>query len=198
MITITLNQMERLAPTLLDDFQIPNGMDADTFKNRLRFVTGELGLVYLEPCFLQEQIKIWSLSRVNSWERQLLALEQIYSPIENYNRMEDWEHVTKENEATASESRMSGSGKATEKDGAFPDSVDLKLNGEHSVENTQSDIGSGARDLQRKLTDTAHVHGNIGVTTNQQMINEELELRKKDIYNMICEEFKQEFCILLY
>lgn len=36
-----------------------------------------------------------------------------------------------------------------------------------------------------KVTRTEHTHGNIGVTTNQQMIESELELRKKNFYQII-------------
>lgn len=42
-------------------------------------------------------------------------------------------------------------------------------------------------------------HGNIGVTTNQQMINEELELlRHFDIYGYIAELFEEENMLMIY
>lgn len=42
-------------------------------------------------------------------------------------------------------------------------------------------------------------HGNIGVTTNQQMINEELELlRHFDIYNYIAELFENDNMLMIY
>lgn len=44
-----------------------------------------------------------------------------------------------------------------------------------------------------------HVHGNIGVTTNQQMIDAELEMRKKyDLYTVIASLFEREFVVQLY
>lgn len=45
---------------------------------------------------------------------------------------------------------------------------------------------------------TSHIHGNIGVTTNQQMIEAELELRKFDIYNDIAMRFEHEFLVQVY
>lgn len=45
---------------------------------------------------------------------------------------------------------------------------------------------------------TAHVHGNIGVTTNQQMITSEIELRKYDVYTDIAMRFEKEFLMQLY
>lgn len=49
-------------------------------------------------------------------------------------------------------------------------------------------------------TDTFEVfrHGNIGVTSNQHMINEELELRKFDIYVDIARRFENEFIVQVY
>ena len=41
--------------------------------------------------------------------------------------------------------------------------------------------------------------GNIGVTTTQQMITEEMELHKKfDMYHIIIDEFKFQFCLSVY
>lgn len=45
---------------------------------------------------------------------------------------------------------------------------------------------------------TAHLHGNIAVTTTQQMITQEIELRKYDIYNDIAMRFEHEFLVQVY
>lgn len=47
-------------------------------------------------------------------------------------------------------------------------------------------------------TDTLTKHGNLGVTTNQKMINEELELRKHDIFENWLKEFANKHLILSY
>jgi hypothetical protein len=43
-----------------------------------------------------------------------------------------------------------------------------------------------------------HTHGNIGVTTNQLMVEAELKLRQYDIYKLITNEFIDTFCIGVY
>ena len=43
-----------------------------------------------------------------------------------------------------------------------------------------------------------HTHGNIGVTTNQRMVQAELDLRQTDIYSIIVNEFIDKFCIGVY
>ena len=62
--------------------------------------------------------------------------------------------------------------------------------------------------LTRGTTDTitnsgnhqfdSHIHGNIGVTTNQQMVEAEIELRRFDIYTDIARRFEKEFLIDIY
>ena len=48
-------------------------------------------------------------------------------------------------------------------------------------------------------TRKSNIHGNIGVTTNQQMIEQELELlRHFDIYGYIAELFENDNMLLIY
>lgn len=43
-----------------------------------------------------------------------------------------------------------------------------------------------------------HAHGNIGVTTTQDMIRQQREIDLFNIYDIIIEDFKMRFCILVY
>lgn len=43
-----------------------------------------------------------------------------------------------------------------------------------------------------------HAHGNIGVTTTQQLIKEQREVERFNLYDIIIEDFKMRFCILIY
>lgn len=45
---------------------------------------------------------------------------------------------------------------------------------------------------------SSRIHGNIGVTTSQQMIESELELRRFDIYTDIAARFEHEFIVQVY
>lgn len=45
---------------------------------------------------------------------------------------------------------------------------------------------------------SSRIHGNIGVTTSQQMINSELELRRYDVYADIAARFEREFIVQVY
>lgn len=43
-----------------------------------------------------------------------------------------------------------------------------------------------------------HAHGNIGVTTTQEMIQQERRIDRFNMYDIIIEDFKMRFCILVY
>lgn len=58
--------------------------------------------------------------------------------------------------------------------------------------------GTTSNTMHNELKHGLHSHGNIGVTTNQEMINEELELRKYDLYKQIALLFEDEFTITVY
>lgn len=46
---------------------------------------------------------------------------------------------------------------------------------------------------------TSRIHGNIGVTTTQQMMQQEIEIAPQlNLVRIIVESFKREFCILVY
>ena len=45
---------------------------------------------------------------------------------------------------------------------------------------------------------SSHAHGNIGVTTTQKLIREQRDIELFNLYDIIIEEFKMRFCILIY
>ena len=83
-----------------------------------------------------------------------------------------------------------GSGSDTQKQ-TFDSSV---TNSGSGSDKTQTDYGK-----QRTETENTRIHGNIGVTTSQQMIESEMSLRAKyDIYKIISREFEREFLVQIY
>ena len=62
---------------------------------------------------------------------------------------------------------------------------------------TRSETESGTRDESEAYTE--HTHGNIGVTSNVQLISEELELiRRFNVYDWIAERIEDTFFIMIY
>lgn len=72
----------------------------------------------------------------------------------------------------------------------------------NTTNSARNNIGATARNnihnRQNYSEHGGHIHGNIGVTTNVQMITGELELRKFDIYETIANMFEEEFIVRLY
>ena len=63
-----------------------------------------------------------------------------------------------------------------------------------SNSNTRTDNLSEKTNSDRK----GRAHGNIGVTTSQQMLQSELDIAKWNIYEKITDLFLSEFCIMVY
>lgn len=72
---------------------------------------------------------------------------------------------------------------------------------EQSSRGTTSDSGRHTMTHGEKVgeTFTSYIHGNIGVTTSQQMLESELTLAPKiNTINYVVNSFKMRFCILVY
>ena len=52
--------------------------------------------------------------------------------------------------------------------------------------------------VKNKEIKKGRAHGNIGVTTSQQMLESERNVANFNIYDYITNQFKQEFCLCLY
>ena len=63
---------------------------------------------------------------------------------------------------------------------------------------SMSDSESVDDDLTRSETRTQRRTGNIGVTTTQQMLEQERAIAEFNMINYIAQSFKQRFCLLIY
>lgn len=75
------------------------------------------------------------------------------------------------------------------------------LTDDTTVTNTESKTGSftHGEQIEDSASRESHIHGNIGVTTSQQMLESEISISEKlNVYDYIVQEFKRRFCILVY
>ena len=65
---------------------------------------------------------------------------------------------------------------------------------------TESNSNTRTDNLSEKTNSNriGRAHGNIGVTTSQQMLQSELDIAKWNIYEQITDLFLSEFCIMVY
>ena len=79
----------------------------------------------------------------------------------------------------------------------------------HTGTDTTTHSGTDKRNVKGTLSDSlgtengsigheSHIHGNIGVTTSQQMLQAELDVQRWNIYEHIADIFVDEFCIMIY
>lgn len=197
-------------PTILDGMTIPNGLNLDTLKNNIILECAELEVLYSAPSFFRWAVDAWSLKESPTWEKMYKALQIEYNPLENYDRSESWsESGTHGNNKTVNNSTET-SGSATTNGDAKHYVTGYNSNSEvlqsHDVttgsdSNTSSATGTGteAETGNHSDTRTGRVHGNIGVTTSQQMLKAEFDLAPEiNMYNIITRSFRNRFCLLIY
>lgn len=182
---------------ILDDFSLPDSVDPETLKTLIFSETAELEVLYSEPSTFKTILKSWSKSRLSDWKRIELALNAEYNPIENYDRTETHSDVYTRNLAESGESTTESTSTDNAKKAAF--NSDALVNTDSTSGNTTGkDNHSTAYSGGDSRQITINAHGNIGVTTNQRMIAAELEIRRKNLYDIILNEFIDKFCLGVY
>lgn len=214
---LSLRGLYEWDPTILDGLQLPEGVDRDTLVPNLLLESQESEILFPDPVSLSYAIRVWSASRMPTWQRIYDALQLEYDPIANYDRTEEETVSYKE----AGDYNNSGSGSTTQvgtmttqRDtddytAGFNDSstqADTATARKRETEtvrpagwgtnNSIADRGADNRagDSTRKI----RAYGNIGVTTSQQMVEAEIELAEHNIYKYIIDDFIGRFCLLVF
>ena len=191
--------------TIFDNMVLPEDFTADdktTLINNLLMETAELEVLYTDPDFMKNAIEAWSAKEVYTWTRLYDAMMAQYSPIENFDRYEDVDEQNRGAMTHSGTDSVSGSGEdtITNKITSFDNNTfvdhDKAIAGKGSTDTTT--YGHVVTDSTGKKI-ISHLHGNIGVTTNQQMLEAELQTRPKiNIYRIIIDSFRERFCLLVY
>ena len=211
--------------TVLDGLNVPTGMDLDTVKNMLLIETAGMSILYPDAPFLKKAIALWSAERSDVWQKLYNTTVLVYDPIENYDRCEESseenignEHVQSSQErSTDSESRGSsqqhraGENTATAAQTAynsndFADTSKSISSGSDDVMDSTVSSGSGTENVSgsgnKSSTDlrrlSSRIHGNIGVTTTQQMLQSEREVAEFCMVDYIVNDFISRFCVMVY
>lgn len=237
-------------PDPLEGIYVPAPINPEAVRSAIIVRCGLLTPVYGEPDLFRQTVKDWFFYKQWTFHHLIKIIEAEYSPIENFDRYEDY---TDSNNGEISRSKKGQdnntggytnqeSGKdSTSNNGGSTDNInrteitentisadnsstyqpdnkstkttnetdtnihndDTVVNYGKKLTNTHTDTTKREEDeLTKNVGDSHHVghlHGNIGVTTNQQMIEQELELlRHFDIYKFIADEFEKENMLMIY
>lgn len=180
-------------PDLFAEMIIPPALSRETLVNNLVMDLAEVNTIISDPAVMKLAIKHWSESRIDVWLHLYETTQYDYNPIWN---KDGYYKETETRDLAGSLSGTSGTDETrTDKRSAY-DSTTFQntdqsiLDSDSTVHNDSTDTGT----IERERIE----HGNIGVTTTQQMIKEEREIAEFNLYSIIIDEFKQRFCIMVY
>lgn len=199
--TLSILGMYQYDDTIFDGFNVPEGMNKDIAVNNILFNCAELEILYTEIDTLQMAITSWSSIELPKWERAFKALSLEYNPIHNYDRQEEWSTTLKGNSISniQGEETQTGTTESENKQTAY-NSGSLVTSDTNTVTPnlTNETTTSNSTNIDNTEIRTGHASGNIGVTTSQQMLEAELQIAQKSIYDTILNSFKNNFCLLIY
>ena len=218
-----LNQMYN--QTLFDLLNLPEDIDKETLVDNIILQGGEFEVLYADPVFMRQAIGTWSNKCYNTFLRWITAQNIEYNPLENYDRKEDWTDQlnkgintsarrdsgntrTFDNEdkrtldtTTESTDEVSAFDSSTyqpsQKTTTTNDGTDT-MNYSGTITDEFGEGTSGSEKENSKTTHDARSHGNVGVTTSQQMLTAEYEVARFNIIDQITDMFILEFCIPIY
>ena len=202
---------------LFSEMVYPSGFTDDekqTVVGNILAECAELECLFPDTGTMKTMIGLWSKLNISVWNRIFTASQLEYNPIENYNRTEI---ETIEDDRTDSHS---GTDSSLSSNTQTNSGTDTNVNSitSYDTNNYQahdksdlthghivSDSGSGSFTHGEVITHDGditrenHTSGNIGVTTSQQMLEQEIEVSAKlNVIKMIVDSFKERFCLLVY
>lgn len=190
---------------IFDNLVLPSGLDKDILVSDILTECSDFALLYPNYDFMKMLIGVWSQKELLIWTRLHESETIEYNPIENYDRHESISRsVTSEATGeSAANSKASSTGSGTSKAGRTAyDSGSIR--DVSQSDNMNSDMSQGESSETSSNTASGvetvvnHSHGNIGVTTAQQMIEGYREVSKFCVYDYIVQSFKDRFCVQVY
>lgn len=196
-------------PDIFDDMYIPEGMDKELLINSITTELAEMSVLYSNPIVLKPLISVWSHKEKYNWDKLIATTKFNYNPIDNFDRTET-ETISGRKSTSAS-----GSQNATTENALLVSSDNVHKQAGYNTNtmfDTESDVGSvnNTGTVTNNITSnsnsddtdnserTLHSRGNIGVTTTQQMIEQERKIAEFNIYDYIVQSFKNRFCLMVY
>lgn len=196
--------------TLFAGMILPTGFDTE--ENRKLIIDdiilrhGDTPLFIPEPSIMKYYIQSWSIRMLPVFTRMYAACTAEYNPIENYDRIEDRSETTKD---TMGNTRTLNTNTATTGSNTTEESVSAENVNTFEPDNktvqtpnlNEADTGTigDSGNYNGSLTIKSTIHGNIGVTSSQQMLEQELELVPKlNMVRIISDSWAAEFCLAVY
>lgn len=199
--------------TIFDLLSLPDGLDKTTLIKSICAELADMELLYPNPEVMKDLIGVWSVGCQYEWAKLLESMNFEYNPIDNYDRTET-RTLTSQGTGSGTDGGSDSLSTSKQHTGQEQDTGKVTaFNSGSLTDRNQSTGTSSATDTETASTqygktkqetfsksdsETIRAHGNIGVTTTMQMIKEQRDIVKFNLYDIITEEFKLRFCVLIY
>ena len=219
---VTLNNLKQYDEHILDPVVMPEGLDSDVMRSVMMMRLGLCYPVYDEPEVFKSMLETWIASHTWNIEHLIAANNHIYDPLENYDRQEDFtdkktgSHDSEEerdlHESSKGSASTSASDSATTENSVsaynttgYDNDTKTTTSGRTSSNTTNGNdtdtagtvTNSGS--MKEDSTHIGRIHGNIGVTTSQQMFQSEIDLVSGyNIYYTICNWIERDLFLQIY
>lgn len=182
---------------LFDFLKIPAALNKQTLIDNLLMECAELEILYPDAEFMRAAIGAWSSAEVDKWEELEKTLHYEYDPISNYDRREEWTDDSEGSSTASGTATSNATGTVTNKQAGYNSQTLVTSDGSESGDqsNSSTNNNSSGKSNSRHV---GTVRGNIGVTTSQQMIEEQRRVVDYCIYDVIIDSFLRRFCLLVY
>lgn len=182
----------RWNPKVFKEMAIPSEVDGDVLTWKILEDCAELEILYSDPEYMQASIYNWSSAMLPNWQKMVNALTAEYNPIWNKDgTVKETYHFG----AITQSENGTGSGSATDRVAGF------NSDSTHTREESETGSTTASNSRQEEHTDTVErvEQGNIGVTESSAMVRHEMELRADfNIYEIIANDFKRHYCLMVY
>ena len=174
---MTIVGLYKYNKSIFNGLSVPNGVNKDNLILNILEQAGDFPLLYPDWDFMRTMITVWAANELPVWEKLQETTTVEYSPIENYDR---YDSIERQAEST-------GQGINTGSQTAF--NVDAFRDTNRNI-NTATDSGTEST--------TVHSHGNIGVTSTMELLEQQREVVQFTVQDFITKSFINRFCIELY
>lgn len=183
--------------SIFDGLNVPDGLNKDDVVNNILLECAELELIYIDYDIMKLAIETWSNSNQLTWSKLYHTMTVEYNPIWNVDaNIED-----KENTIGIKGINRSGTETPNLKDtksvqgfnsNSWAESEKVEHTGNSKVIEDINEDSDTERTYTQKRT------GNIGVTTTQQMLEQERNIAEFNMIEYITNSFKKRFCLMVY
>ena len=195
---VMLATMYNFDPSIFDGVEFPSNISVQDFVDALLMQCGELPVLYSSPPLLKSLIRVWSVTSQYSWEHLAATLTAEYNPIENYDRMEEWADSSINSSSYNNSTNNTSSGSTKEQVYGYNDLKTPADNSASTSSSTSADTSDSTGHSIISGSRKGRAHGNIGVTTTQEMLESERRVAMFNFYDAVIRDFQKRFLIWVY